>query len=170
MRFQSFFILAIFLHPSHAAFKLELLKMENCSSSQRTFYIETCEYLPEGINFTSLILRPLPKIFVQLNMARKENSVYKSVFKVPPTEWCSVMSRKAKPNFLVKAFLETIRERMPKVVQKCPMDGRIEAYNLSFKSKMIQIFPKGVYRVSARGYDDVDENILTMSFLMRIEN
>lgn len=102
-------------------------------------------------------------------MMRNENNHYRSVFKVPPTEWCSIISKRSRPNALVKAFLDIVRERFPKNIQQCPIDGKIEAVNTKIRNKMLAIFPSGIYKFSARAYDDEDDNILSIAIIVKAE-
>jgi hypothetical protein len=103
-------------------------------------------------------------------MMRNEKNRYRSVFKVPPTEWCSIVSKRSRPNALVKAFLDIVRERFPKNIQQCPIDGKVEALNVKIRNKMLSIFPPGIYKFSARAYDDEDDNILTIAVTVKAEN
>ena len=102
-------------------------------------------------------------------MMRYEKDRYRSVFKVPPTEWCSIVSRRSRPNALVKTFLDIVRERFPKNIQQCPIDGKIEALNIKIRNKMLSIFPSGIYKFSARAYDGEDDNIISIAVTVRVE-
>lgn len=103
-------------------------------------------------------------------MMRNEKNHYRSVFKVPPTEWCSIISKRSRPNTLIKAFLDIVRERFPKNVQQCPINGKIEAVNTKIRNKMLAIFPPGTYKFSARAYDDEDNNIISIAITVKTEN
>lgn len=103
-------------------------------------------------------------------MMRYDKLQYKSVFKVPPTEWCSVMARRAKSNALVKAFLDVVKDRLPKKLLSCPVNGRIEANNILLRNKMLSIFPTGMYKFSATAYDDIDDNIMSLSLEVKAES
>lgn len=103
-------------------------------------------------------------------MMRYENPHYRSVFKVPPTEWCQVMLRRTKANKLVKAFLDIVRERIPASVQHCPMDGKVEVSNMQLRNKMLSIFPTGMYKFSVRAYNDDDSNVFSLALTVRAES
>ena len=47
-----------------AEFDIKIQSMENCSTSQRTFYIQECTFSECCLNFTGNVLRPLHKIQV----------------------------------------------------------------------------------------------------------
>lgn len=78
------------------------------------------------------------------------------------------MNGKAKSNVLVKAFLDTVRQRIPQNLLRCPLQGEIRAKNILLSNKMLAIFPSGFYKISAHGYNEEDDNIMSIALLVKI--
>lgn len=55
-----------FIGYGAAEFDIKIQSMENCSSSQRTFYIRECTFSECCMNFSGNVLRPLHKIQVKI--------------------------------------------------------------------------------------------------------
>lgn len=77
---------------------------------------------------------------------------------------CSLVRGRSKPNKLFKAFVDQIRDKLPKATQSCPMEGRITIQNLSMKNKIFLMFPSGFYKLSVIVTDDVDDYVLFVAF------
>lgn len=101
---------------------------------------------------------------------RYEKSTFKHIFKVQPFEWCSLMSNKTKPNALIKIFFDSIRSAIPENLQKCPLQGQMNAFNFQIRNKVLQIFPAGIYKVAIEGYSKEDPNAFKAIILIKIEN
>lgn len=103
-------------------------------------------------------------------MMRYEKSSFKSIFKVKPFEWCSIILGRNKPNAIVRTFIDSIRSKLPDTMVRCPLHGQIAAFNVPIKNKMMKIFPAGIYKVSAHGYSESDSNIFYFSLIIKLEN
>lgn len=65
-KLQEIFLLLILLNASNAEFSMKIQKVENCSSSQQTLYVDRCEHTECCMNFTSYFLKPIRKLWVSL--------------------------------------------------------------------------------------------------------
>lgn len=81
---------------------------------------------------------------------------------------CSLVGGKAKPNRLVKTFIDQFRDKLPKSTQKCPIDGQITLVDLQLRNKMFSMFPNGAYIISVGVSDDVDKFILYVEIKLNI--
>lgn len=101
---------------------------------------------------------------LELEIAIKsDNNKLRRVFKLPKTEWCSLMEGSSKnSNRFFKAFLDTMRETTPEIFIKCPFSGVYEFYNVSMAKKFYMIMPSGHFMVSINVTDPVNKSKVHM--------
>lgn len=80
------------------------------------------------------------------------------------------MSGKSTANPIVKTFIKANLDKLPPVVRKCPMEGRLDLKNLVLDRKVMAILPIGTYRIQARSFDKIDKEIMIFSTLFKIED
>ena len=77
--------------------------------------------------------------------------------------WCDVTDPKFKLSnpFLQKIF-KMVKIQLRQVFKKCPFPlGLIEFKDFAPNDEYINFLPRGIWKVSAHFYSDVDENIIT---------
>lgn len=107
---------------------------------------------------------------MQLNLFKSEYSQFKPLFKSRPIEWCSLVSGKSSANPIVKTFIKANLDKLPAVVRKCPMEGRLDLKNIVLNSRVMAILPLGIYRIQARSFDKIDKEIMVFSTLFKIDD
>lgn len=103
-----------------------------------------------------------------MNLFKEENMKFRQLFKTKDYDWCRLVSKKAKSNPLFRTFFEPLAKKVP-AISKCPLSGRIE-FNATFERKMVMVFPNGVYKLTAHAYRNDDEDVITTTIVLKIDN
>ena len=75
---------------------------------------------------------------------------------------------KGKSNTLVKVFILPVL-RQHGLSLECPLKGTIKIANITIEQKMTAIFPNGLYRIDIHAFSNDDDNIATVSIVLKVE-
>lgn len=129
-------------------------KSTHCESDNKTITVKYCyiKALSRKVVAASLGLKfsvPLTKPFyIQLIINYRYGLKFHPVIDTKQIEWCSVMEG-SDTNPLIKLFVNNLKEKTPKLFQKCPYDGDLDFQNISVITedlKEAEVFPEGTYR------------------------
>ena len=162
-RFWYFFavLLILLIQDTEAAGKYERPpkfnlrpKSTHCQSDNETIMVKYCYIKPLSRRVVAAYLGlklnvPLTKPFyVQLIINYRYGLKFHPVIDTKKIEWCSVMEG-SDTNPLIKLFANHLKEKTPKLFQKCPYEGDLDFQNISVITedlKEAEIFPEGTYR------------------------
>lgn len=51
----------------------------------------------------------------------------------------------------------------------CPLKGQIKILNVTAEQKLTQVFPHGLYRIKFYAFNNEDDNVANISFVLRME-
>lgn len=92
----------------------------------------------------------------------KKDSNFRRIFKIPPIEWCKVVTRNsASP--IVKTYIKAVKAYAPNFAQPCPYSGRYELKNLRTIRELLSICPQGTTKIFIQMIDGKTNQNLTLS-------
>ena len=147
-------------------------KSTHCESDNKTVMIKYC-YIKAlsrrvvaaflGIKINVPVTKPL---YVQLIINYRYGLKFHQVIDTKQIEWCSVMDgNDIQLNPLIKLFVNNLKEKTPKLFQKCPYYGDLDFQNISVITddlKDSEVFPEGTYRSNLIVYKN-NKKILTVN-------
>ena len=71
-------------------------------------------------------------------------------------------------NFLLKSFVQAVREQSPKLFHECPYFGVHGVTNFSIPNKIVSILPVGLFRVNMTITDETSKPIFIASLLIDV--
>lgn len=170
--FSLIFILTIFCITNAAVFFQ--FRSVQCSASGKTVNITFCYPKRYGKRFTFNIeltfLRPMEHSKFNYGLYR-ENSMktFDSILKLENINLCEAL-RMTEHIGLIKVLSEELKRlKLENLVNACTQPGTCRALNVSLsENPIVQVLPSATYKTIAYFTDDVDENILNMTFLARL--
>lgn len=99
-----------------------------------------------------------------------QNSEFRQVFKVMRIDWCSLMSGDRTSRGFLKGLIDSIKEKVPMIFQRCPYMGLYEIVNASMDKKFLSIYPLGTFRTDMNITNEVGKRIVTASLTIEISN
>ncbi|KAL7048510.1 hypothetical protein ACKWTF_003370 [Chironomus riparius] len=147
---------------------LEFISIEAPTSTNKSMVIYSFENKKNKIYFKAEIIRPLNHVMLAVNLFVQEGLKFRELFKSKEYDWCRIISRKAKSNPLFRTFFEPLSKKVP-AISKCPLQGTIE-FDLTFERKKVMIFPNGIYKIAAHASRKDDDDVITTSLVLKINN
>lgn len=83
--------------------------------------------------------------------------------------WCKLMDGTSKQasNYLIKIAVMVIKSKVPELKRQCPIGPIIiDKFNITLDSKVIAMFPNGIYRIIFLWKHKNGEVMLNISFLI----
>ena len=150
----------------------------NCTVTDPEFgSIELCNHNESHISIVGIVKQPMEKIYVSFEQKnlnwfniselffqfssltfKKLGDEFVQIRKLPDIEWCSMMAYPRRFNFLVRGFIEALKESIPNLIHNCPYQGRHEFLNLKLGDRIIEKLPPSVYRKQFKIADGHSEN------------
>lgn len=100
----------------------------------------------------------------------KRKSEFRQMFKAPRVDWCALMSGSTKSNLMMKGLVEIFKRQMPHFIHKCPYFGRYEAFNVTVNTKLLSMYPPGIYRFQGKVVDETVKASWNGSFIYELDN
>lgn len=100
----------------------------------------------------------------------KVGSNFVQAFKSPAMDSCDAIKGTSIGRFM-KNVVNYLKEHAPSLVRQCPFGkGKLEIQNLSLDLKYLKFFPAGEYKNIVHFYDKIDNNILTLTYIIKLDS
>lgn len=99
-----------------------------------------------------------------------QNSDFQQMFKIARIDWCSLVSGFRPTNGFLRGLRNSIKEKSPALLQKCPYSGHYEVNNATIDKTFMSIYPSGTFRVDINVTNEVGKTIATASLTLEINN
>lgn len=83
-------------------------------------------------------------------------------------DFCATMKGSSKINRFLRAIIEALRDQVPALFHKCPYIGIQDFPNFTLPSKLMSLFPLGVYNVKV-GINSTDKAKVNLKVLFDME-
>lgn len=164
----------------------KFLKIENCTTTNKSLIIDRCDIINGSINVIAEIFRPLNQIFVnklnkhyfcfdysvclkffqiKLALYRREDSEFRPIGKFPVFEACALKRNRGKQNPFVAGALDLLKNASPEIAKPCPFTAKINITNYNPSSIMLKFVSRGLFRASFYFYNNEDKIIFLLNLI-----
>lgn len=93
---------------------------------------------------------------------------FRTVLNYPDLPACKIL-KDGQSNPWILALIDSLRPMAPEILELCSRTGRISAQNVTFENSAVtDLWPKGSYKVAAKFFDSMDNNIVNISYTATI--
>ncbi|CAG9808927.1 unnamed protein product [Chironomus riparius] len=145
--------------------KCPFLKVDNCTTTNKSLNIERCETDNGMLNIAVDIFKLVDQVFVKVALFRRESSSFRQIGKLPVVEICDMISSGLKLNPVAFAISNVFFHALPNFRKGCPFNGHVEILNFTLKNEMFKFATKGIFKVKLLFFNDVDKMIFWMDYI-----
>jgi hypothetical protein len=103
---------------------------------------------------------------IKISLFKRDGSYFRSIGKFPPFEGCELVKKGKKQNPFVTVFTNIAFTAIPNLFKVCPITGHLEIMNFTITPEMFRYVAKGIFKANFHLYNDFDEMIMWVSYLL----